>query len=401
MSRKITFPLTSPGVRANSETGVKIVSRLGDGYEVRTPRLRSDRGYLIEIVAITLTEAREYATAAANLMRVEIALAYLEASITADPSGLVHDGATVEQHDEALRIDRDRDAGVSVMRSREDGPCRTYGRALRNVRRTWDIAIDHRAVIEALHAEALNEDRPRRYGLAAWSERLAAEAAQRPLSAAIAARTRIPEHGTTTLDVMPPKPCGLTGCVGELWIRVGNDGPTRVHLNEAQRVALIAALDTRPSTVPLLPETLAEAMDQLHRTAQRHPTALGARPPVAGVCSCKPHPVFGHQDGCRYEGTGAAQNGHYVAPAPARPACSELPGCRADAHSASCEVRIWQHERLTRAQIFGYVSGQADRPTSTQVRLAEDRLAYLARERVPYAVAEGDLLREIIGRAQR
>jgi hypothetical protein len=24
-----------------------------------------------------------------------------------------------------------------------------------------------------------------------------------------------------------------------------------------------------------------------------------------GQCSCKPHPIFGHQDGCRYEGMGA------------------------------------------------------------------------------------------------
>lgn len=29
---------------------------------------------------------------------------------------------------------------------------------------------------------------------------------------------------------------------------------------------------------------------------------------VPGECSCKPHPIFGHEDGCRYEGTGAAHN---------------------------------------------------------------------------------------------
>ena len=58
----------------------------------------------------------------------------------------------------------------------------------------------------------------------------------------ITSRTRIPEHGTTTVDVMPPKPCGLADCVGELWVSVGAELPTRVHLNEAQRAALVVAL---------------------------------------------------------------------------------------------------------------------------------------------------------------
>jgi hypothetical protein len=28
---------------------------------------------------------------------------------------------------------------------------------------------------------------------------------------------------------------------------------------------------------------------------------------TSGKCSCKPHPIFGHEDGCRYVGTGATQ----------------------------------------------------------------------------------------------
>jgi hypothetical protein len=43
------------------------------------------------------------------------------------------------------------------------------------------------------------------------------------------------------------------------------------------------------------------------------PAAPGGRPAAPGggpaVCSCKPHKIFGHEDGCLYEGMGPAAAG--------------------------------------------------------------------------------------------
>lgn len=58
---------------------------------------------------------------------------------------------------------------------------------------------------------------------------------------AIDRETRLPANGSTTVTVIPPRPCGLDGCIGELHVSIKHDG-LRIHLNEEQRVALIFAL---------------------------------------------------------------------------------------------------------------------------------------------------------------
>jgi hypothetical protein len=45
---------------------------------------------------------------------------------------------------------------------------------------------------------------------------------------------------------------------------------------------------------------------ELARLVQAGLRLLPLDSPGAASCSCKPHPVFGHEDGCRYEGMGRA-----------------------------------------------------------------------------------------------
>ena len=59
--------------------------------------------------------------------------------------------------------------------------------------------------------------------------------------------TRVPARGSTTIVIVPPKPCGLAGCVGEIEVTTkGSAAPIRVHLDEAQRAAVVAGLGGRP-----------------------------------------------------------------------------------------------------------------------------------------------------------
>jgi hypothetical protein len=57
--------------------------------------------------------------------------------------------------------------------------------------------------------------------------------------------TRLATRGQTSVIVVPPIPCGLTDCVGELHVTVRHD-TTRIHLDEQQRNQLIAALGGTP-----------------------------------------------------------------------------------------------------------------------------------------------------------
>lgn len=60
--------------------------------------------------------------------------------------------------------------------------------------------------------------------------------------------TRVPVRGSTSVVIVPPKPCGLVGCVGEIEVVTkGAAAPIRVHLDEAQRAAVVAGLGGRPA----------------------------------------------------------------------------------------------------------------------------------------------------------
>jgi hypothetical protein len=54
--------------------------------------------------------------------------------------------------------------------------------------------------------------------------------------------TRLPVRGSTIVDVTPPVPCALEGCIGELIIQMRHGDGVRVHLDDEQRRALIEAL---------------------------------------------------------------------------------------------------------------------------------------------------------------
>jgi hypothetical protein len=54
--------------------------------------------------------------------------------------------------------------------------------------------------------------------------------------------TRLPVRGSTVVDVTPPVPCALEGCIGELIIQMRHGDGVRVHLDDEQRRALIEAL---------------------------------------------------------------------------------------------------------------------------------------------------------------
>lgn len=57
--------------------------------------------------------------------------------------------------------------------------------------------------------------------------------------------THVPMHGSMSVQVTPPKPCALVACVAELEIGARYGDTMRVHLNDAQRAALIDALGGR------------------------------------------------------------------------------------------------------------------------------------------------------------
>lgn len=56
--------------------------------------------------------------------------------------------------------------------------------------------------------------------------------------------TTLPSHGQTTIHVVPPRACGLGGCIGELHVQISHDS-MRLHINHDQRNALIVALGGR------------------------------------------------------------------------------------------------------------------------------------------------------------
>lgn len=90
--------------------------------------------------------------------------------------------------------------------------------------------------------------------------------------------SRLSVNGSTSLVVTPPLPCGLAECVAELHVTSKHGDTQRVHLSARQRRELVVALG---GVAPIsLPAT------------------------EAAPCSCKPHPVFGHEDDCRYVGGG-------------------------------------------------------------------------------------------------
>jgi hypothetical protein len=75
---------------------------------------------------------------------------------------------------------------------------------------------------------------------------------------AIGRVTRVPARGSTTVVIVPPKACGLVGCVGEIEVTTkGAAAPIRVHLDDAQRAAVIAGLGGRPAYDPELADRLA------------------------------------------------------------------------------------------------------------------------------------------------
>lgn len=179
MSRKITFPVTAPGVRTNHETGVEIHT-LGSGeYQVVSPS-RMDM-YGDRSLALTLNDARRVAQAAARWMRDAIASAFLEAlgedAARRDPRALSQSRRwtavtrlrrrkdVIEAlHVEALADDRARDAALSVVRdAKRDGPRPRYAEYMRALnfrgdRWRMNIAGQHRAALDVLHAVALHED---------------------------------------------------------------------------------------------------------------------------------------------------------------------------------------------------------------------------------------------------
>lgn len=57
----------------------------------------------------------------------------------------------------------------------------------------------------------------------------------------VSAMTKLTNHGSTALTVLPPAPCALDGCVAELLVVIRSDA-MRVHLSGQQRRELIAAL---------------------------------------------------------------------------------------------------------------------------------------------------------------
>lgn len=59
---------------------------------------------------------------------------------------------------------------------------------------------------------------------------------------------RLPVRCSTALVIVPPKPCGLVACVGEIEVTVrGTATPIRVHLDGAQRDLLVRALGGVPA----------------------------------------------------------------------------------------------------------------------------------------------------------
>ena len=55
--------------------------------------------------------------------------------------------------------------------------------------------------------------------------------------------THLARRGSVAVSVVPPKPCGLSACVGEIEVTAaGTNTPIRVHLDDAQRSALVGAL---------------------------------------------------------------------------------------------------------------------------------------------------------------
>lgn len=69
--------------------------------------------------------------------------------------------------------------------------------------------------------------------------------------------THIARRGSVAVSVVPPKPCGLTACVGEIEVTpAGTNMPIRVHLDGSQRAALVAALGGRPAYDPELADRL-------------------------------------------------------------------------------------------------------------------------------------------------
>jgi hypothetical protein len=53
--------------------------------------------------------------------------------------------------------------------------------------------------------------------------------------------TRLPVRGSTIVEIVPPRPCGLGDCVAEMQVDM-HSTRARVHLDDDQRNQLIEAL---------------------------------------------------------------------------------------------------------------------------------------------------------------
>jgi len=72
-----------------------------------------------------------------------------------------------------------------------------------------------------------------------------------PITQRVGRVTRVPVRGSTSIVIVPPKPCGLAGCVAEIEVTTkGAAAPIRVHLDEAQRAAVVRGLGGRPAYDP-------------------------------------------------------------------------------------------------------------------------------------------------------
>jgi hypothetical protein len=56
--------------------------------------------------------------------------------------------------------------------------------------------------------------------------------------------TRLPVRGSTIVEIVPPRPCGLGDCVAEMQVDMQSTR-VRVHLDDDQRNQLIEALGGR------------------------------------------------------------------------------------------------------------------------------------------------------------